>query len=233
MSVLIRVLKFLKLYFLLKKLKYRIMDFLFSKPSGSVMQTASTTFYDRHPDLFLAVKNIVDDHSFQRDIKVLSFGSSTGEECFTLRKYFPTAIIVGAEINSISRGKAIKNNLDSNIIFIDSVDELIAGSGPYDVIFALSVLCKNPEAMHTDDLSSIYSFDTFERFVGQLCSNLNTGGWLVIRSSNYSFTDSELCKEFNVVRSNLLREPQDFPKFYPNGIRKENFKEHDEIFQKL
>lgn len=209
------------------------MDFLFGKPSGSVMQTASTTFYDRHPDLFLALKNLVDEHVFQRDIKILSFGSSTGEECFSLRKYFPTASIVGAEINSISRGKAIKNNSDSNIMFIDSVDELIAEAGPYDVIFALSVLCKNPEAMHTDDLSTIYSFDTFERFVKLLCTNLNSGGWLVIRSSNYSFTDSELSKGFNIVESNQLREPQDFPKFYPNGKKKDNFKERDEIFQKL
>lgn len=209
------------------------MDFLFRKPSGSVMQTASTTFFDRHPDLFLAMQELVEQTSSKDDIRILSFGSSTGEECFSLRNYFPNACIIGAEINSISRSKAIKKNQDLKISFIDSVDHLIAQNGPYDVIFALSVLCKNPEAMHTDDLSTIYPFELFERYVKLLSDNLKVGGWLVIRSANYSFVDSQISSGFQIIRSKHLRDPQDFPKFFPNGKRKENFKENDEIFQKL
>lgn len=217
----------------MKQLKYRLMDFLFRKPKGSVMQTASTTFFDRHPDLFSTLKDLFGNSSCERDIKILSFGSSTGEECFSLINYFPDARIVGAEINTLSRARAIKTNKYANITFIDSTEKLIESNGPYDIIFALSVLCKNPEAVHTDDLSQIYPFHVFERYVSLLSSNLNVGGCLVIRSSNYSFMDSHLSAGYKVVKSPNLREPQDFPKFYPNGKRKVNFRETDEIFQKV
>lgn len=53
---------------------------------------------DRYP----ACKNYFNG---KQDLKILSYGCSTGEEVLTLRRYFPTAQIIGTDIKNI----ALKN----------------------------------------------------------------------------------------------------------------------------
>ena len=56
-------------------------------------QPANHTWSNRYPDLFSdAAKAIADP------VRILSYGCSTGEECWTLRHYFPNALGVGASI---------------------------------------------------------------------------------------------------------------------------------------
>jgi hypothetical protein len=206
------------------------MGWKFDQPPARIIQTASTTFFDRHPDLFSALSGLTNSAPH---ISILSFGSSTGEECQSLRKYFPQAQIVGAEINANSRRKAIKSNQDDRIIFIDSVPDKISENGPFDVIFALSVLCKNPEAEYAEDLSSIYPFDAFENMINELDGYLKVGGWLVIRSANYRFSDTVVYKNYQVCTPEGLRVLIEFPKFDAGGKKLKGFLESEEIFQKL
>ena len=222
--------KFKGLYFFLKRMKYKWMGWKFDQPADRIIQTASTTFFDRHPDLFRAVSKLAISNS---DLSILSFGSSTGEECQTLRKYFPNAHIVGAEINADSRKKAISNNQDEKILFIDSIPTLIQEKGPFDVVFALSVLCKNPEAEYANDLSSIYPFATYEGFINELDEYLKVGGWLVIRSANYRFKDTAIYNNYQLCSPEGMREPMEFPKFDASGMKLKGFLESEEIFQKI
>ena len=222
--------KFKGLYFFLKRLKYKWMGWKFNQPADRIIQTASTTFFDRHPDLFSALAEM---SKSKPQISILSFGSSTGEECQSLRKYFPQAHIVGAEINADSRKKALENNRDERIQFIDSVPEKINEKGPFDIVFALSVLCKNPEAEYAEDLSSIYPFVAFERMINELDGYLKIGGWLVVRSANYRFKDTDIYKNYQVCTPDGLRISIEFPKFDASGKKLKGFLESEEIFQKV
>ena len=51
----------------------------------------------------------------RQDIKILSYGCSTGEEVLTLRNYFPNAHIIGAEINKHSLAKCRQLPVDEKI----------------------------------------------------------------------------------------------------------------------
>src|SRR5215467_12525911 len=69
----------------------------------NLFQPFSETNLDRYPDIFRFAREQVGDDSSHR---ILSFGCATGEEVFSLRRYFPLAHIRGLDINTrISGGR--------------------------------------------------------------------------------------------------------------------------------
>src|SRR5215467_8761146 len=62
----------------------------------NLFQPFSETNLDRYPDIFRFAREQVGDDSSHR---ILSFGCATGEEVFSLRRYFPLAAIDGIDIN--------------------------------------------------------------------------------------------------------------------------------------
>ena len=158
------------IYIFLKKIYYWWLSLRFQTKTSSIMQTAATTFMDRHPDIFEFLKTQYGD----KNIRIMSFGCSTGEECFSLRKYLPNARIIGVDINPKSIEIAKKNNLcDEKIDFItSSADELKKLEG-FDAILGLSVLCKNPEAQELQNISSIYPFYRFNHVISYFTSSKN------------------------------------------------------------
>lgn len=221
--------KFKGVYILLKKLKYWILSLQFGTKSTAIMQTASTTFMDRHPDIFDFLKLQFGD----QQIRLLSFGCSTGEECFSLRNYLPNAKITGVDINPNSILTAKKNSLvDGNMEFVCLSPNALHQLGQFDVILALSVLCKNPEAQELNDISSIYPFHRYNTIVSLLDSQLNKNGYLIIRSSNFRLKDSSIFSNYSVVNFEKRRDPKDFPKFDSNNKRLKNYLETEEFFRK-
>ena len=221
--------KFKGVYILLKKLKYWILSLQFGTKSTAIMQTASTTFMDRHPDIFDFLKLQFGD----QQIRLLSFGCSTGEECFSLRNYLPNAKITGVDINPNSILSAKKNSLvDGNMEFVCLSPNALHQLGQFDVILALSVLCKNPEAQELNDISSIYPFHRYNSIVTLLDSQLNKNGYLIIRSSNFRLKDSSVFSNYSVVNFEKRRDPKDFPKFDSNNKRLKNYLETEEFFRK-
>jgi len=221
--------KFKGVYILLKKLKYWILSLQFGTKSTAIMQTASTTFMDRHPDIFDFLKLQFGD----QQIRLLSFGCSTGEECFSLRNYLPNAKITGVDINPNSILTAKKNSLvDGNMEFVCLSPNALHQLGQFDVILALSVLCKNPEAQELNDISSIYPFHRYNSIVSLLDSQLNKNGYLIIRSSNFRLKDSSVFSNYSVVNFEKRRDPKDFPKFDSNNKRLKNYLETEEFFRK-
>jgi hypothetical protein len=221
--------KFKGVYILLKKLKYWILSLQFGTKSTAIMQTASTTFMDRHPDIFDFLKLQFGD----QQIRLLSFGCSTGEECFSLRNYLPNAKITGVDINPNSILTAKKNSLvDGNMEFVCLSPNALHQLGQFDVILALSVLCKNPEAQELNDISSIYPFHRYNSIVTLLDSQLNKNGYLIIRSSNFRLKDSSVFSNYSVVNFEKRRDPKDFPKFDSNNKRLKNYLETEEFFRK-
>ena len=65
------------------------------RPSG-LFQPYPLTFADRYPVLFKLARERIGDGA---DRRILSFGCSTGEEVWSLRRYFQEAEIVGIDIS--------------------------------------------------------------------------------------------------------------------------------------
>ena len=153
------------LYIFLKKVKYRLMSLQFKTNKDNIMQTASTTFMNRHPDIF----NFLQERYGEKHVRIVSFGCSTGEECFSIRKYLPNADIIGVDINPNSIKTALKNPLkDSKMEFKNLNPSELIELDKCDIILALSVLCKNPEAQEINDITTIYPFDRYNSIITQL-----------------------------------------------------------------
>ena len=179
--------------------EFRAMFFIKTFNSKKVHQTTPLTCMNRYPVIFSACRDYFKD---KEDIKILSYGCSTGEEVVTLRQYFPNANIVGAEINKNSLKVCRSRKLDDKITFIKSTPKEIRKKGLYDVIFCMAVLQRTPDKIREEGITSlkdIYPFEKFEKQIIELDSYLKDGGLMVIHFSQYSFTDTKVSSKYTPV----------------------------------
>jgi hypothetical protein len=159
-------------------------------------QTTPLTFMDRYPAIFSACKNYFNG---KQDLKILSYGCSTGEEVLTLRKYFPDAEIIGADINKKSLAICKTLPVDSKISFLYSSHSEIKKHGPFDAIFCMAVLQRKPHdiaAKGITNLKKIYPFDKFEKQIIEFDEIIKTQGLMVIHYTQYSFEDTSLASQY-------------------------------------
>lgn len=159
-------------------------------------QTTVLTWMCRYPGIFSACREHLGDGP---DLRILSFGCSTGEEVLTLRQYFPSATIVGADINARSLALCRRRAVDDRIAFIPSDPDTVRRHGPYDAIFCMAVLQRTPhvvEAQGTTDLKRIYPFEKFDRQVSELDRQLKRDGLLVIHHSQYLLADASAAPHY-------------------------------------
>lgn len=169
--------------------------------TNSVHQTTPATAMNRYPMIFSACRTYLHNRT---NLKILSFGCSTGEEVLTLRHYFPDATIIGAEINQYSLEIARKRCLDNKMTFINSTSEEIAKHGPYDAVFCMAVFQRTPQFIAErgiKDLSRIYPFHRFEKQICELDKCINTDGLLVIHFSQYDFADTCVAHKYQAYGS--------------------------------
>ena len=190
------------------------------EPSDSTpehrQQYSTATRADRYVQLFTTAKKLT-GHFEQWNI--LSYGCSEGFETHDLgTKFFPNAHIVGCDINTAALEVAIRGCVKpSRIKHLFSTPETLKAHGPYDLIFALSVLCRWPKAKGASDLSEIYPFSDFEKTITQLDSVLKPGGVLVIFNANYRFSDTSTSQSYLPVEGDFAI-PQPFVEiFSPEG----------------
>jgi hypothetical protein len=167
---------------------------LYRKTYSGQHQLTSTTSSDRYPELFTEARQALAAFG-EQTINILSFGCSTGEECFSLRNYFPKGNIIGADINNSNLRKAREKNTFNNVKFIYSTPEGIAQEGPYHIIFCLSVLCRWEDTKDVENCEDIYPFEKFQATVRDLSDQLHSGGLLVIYNSNFRFEETVVFKD--------------------------------------
>jgi SAM-dependent methyltransferase len=125
---------------------------------------------------------------------VLSFGCSTGEEVFTLRRYFPAATIKGIEVDlariRICR-KQLEESGDPRISFQCAADASGEPPESHDAVFCMAVF-RDPalDAPATRSTAGYISFDDFERGVADLVRCLKPGGLLFVEHSNFRISDT-------------------------------------------
>lgn len=194
-------------------------------PSGNLHQISDQTELDRYPDIFYKVRQYFEGTG---ELKLLSFGCSTGEEVFTLRSYFPESVIVGTDINRRSLRICKRKNRDGRNLFIPSESNLLKAKGPYDAIFCMAVF-QRTENKYADCCDSIYPFALYEKQVLELHELVKAGGLLVIHCTNFRFSDTSIYQKYEVLDAGPIETK--LPKFdRSNRLIKEQY--HDVVFIK-
>jgi len=184
----------------------------------AVHQTSPETWMDRYPKIFSTCRAYFGG---RKELKILSYGCSTGEEVLTLRNYFPSAIIIGAEINRRSLAICRKLKVDERIAFVHSDPAILAQRGPFDAIFCMAVLQRTPHAIierGITDLKHIYPFEKFDWQVGKLDELLARDGLLIIRHTQYLFRDAAVAWKYDPLDTTAHEVDFD-PKFDRNSER--------------
>ena len=175
---------------------YRSILFLRFLRRGDLHQSTVQTRMDRYPEIFSVCH---DYFAAKADLRILSYGCATGEEVLTLRRYFPSAFITGAELNRGCLAVARKHRVDDRILFLEPDPGAILQRGPFDAIFCMAVLQRTPmrvAAAGIGSLKSIYPFEKFDRKVTELDSWLKKDGLLVVHHSQYSLMDAAVGSKF-------------------------------------
>jgi hypothetical protein len=133
-------------------------------------------------------------------LKILSFGSSIGEEVATLRFLFPEDEIFGCEIEPGILEICKRSVGPLATIFLSSAEN-IAAHGPYDLIIASAVLCLNPSPPNMRDIFPVSRFDDL---VGILDGSLNSGGVLIVTNASYRFTECPVAQGYSTIRSDIV-----------------------------
>jgi hypothetical protein len=200
--------------------------------SKNVHQTTPLTCMNRYPTIFSACHDYFDG---KQDLKILSYGCSTGEEVLTLRQYLPTAHIIGAEINKRSLAICRKLPVDEKITFIYSTLSEIQKQGHFDAIFCMAVLQRKPHYIAAKGISSlkkIYPFEKFERQIIKLDELINPQGLLVVNLTQYSLWDTTVASKYEAL-GNHKQNDYISPVFDRNSNLVKNLAPQNTIFIKL
>lgn len=182
---------------------YRYLLFLHLLNRKNIHQTTPLTFMNRYPKIFSACQEYFKG---KENLKILSYGCSTGEEVLTLRSYFPTAQIIGTDINKRSLETCRKLPVDEKISFIYSTPSEIQKHGKFDAIFCMAVLQRNPHdiaAKGITNLSKIYPFEKFEKQIVELDKLVKPNGLLVVHFTQYSLLDTTLASSYQALGNHV------------------------------
>jgi hypothetical protein len=179
-------------------------------------QQETATEYDRYPDVFRTAQIYAGSHFGDKPLRILSFGCSYGLEMATLRAYFPTASIFGCDVSEDAMRRAAL--LPGACVF-RSTGEAIAAFGPFDMIFAMSVLCRFTLSRKSNTITDVFPFSEFEAHLSVLDGALAPGGLLCVYNSNYLFRQSRFAAGYAPVRSALIGSNGFVDKWLADGRR--------------
>jgi 2-polyprenyl-3-methyl-5-hydroxy-6-metoxy-1,4-benzoquinol methylase len=184
--------------------QYRSVALIRLKRPPNLFQPFIDTWPDRYPLLFGFARQTL---GADAEARVLSFGCSTGEEVFTLRRYLPKTVIKGLDINhrAIAICKAqLDRSPDTQITFDVANSTREEKAGTYDAIFCLAVLRHGDlGAFGADHCDDVIRFADFERMVGDFSRCLKIGGLLFVAHSNFRFCDTAVSDSFEVALRTL------------------------------
>jgi SAM-dependent methyltransferase len=212
---------------------YRHVLQLNARPLRQAFQPFNTTKADRYPRIFGFVQRALGADS---PVHILSFGCSTGEEVFSLRRYFPRAAIKGIDVNpgniAICR-KRLARMGDAGLSFEVAASTAGEAAASYDAIFCMAVLRHGdlgaPGVTRCDDL---LRFEDFAAAVEDFKRCLKPGGLVVIRHSNFRLCDAPAAADFETALSVDYPKQGAAPIFGPDNRLMEGVSYPDTVFRK-
>lgn len=213
------------------RLYRNIMWLYFVRPKGA-FQPFNDTEPNRYPGIFGFAQSELGAAS---DVRILSFGCSTGEEVFSLRRYFPCAVIKGLDINPgniAACRRRLRQSPDPAISFATAKSTAAEPSAAYDAIFCMAVLrhgsLGQPGVVRCDHL---LRFEDFGRAVADFGRCLKPGGLLAICHSNFRLCDAPAAHAFETVLQ-MTWAGEKTPIFGPDNRLMEGLDYPDTVFRK-
>jgi len=208
-----------KLWRLLIDRPYRNLMWLYLLRPKGAFQPFNDTKANRYPRIFGFVQSQLGADS---EVKILSYGCATGEEVFSLRNYFPRAVIKGIDINPANIAvcrRRLQKTRDTAISFETASSTNAEAGDSYNAIFAMAVLrhgsLGEPGVTRCDHL---IRFEDFARTVEDFKRCLRPGGLLIVRFSNFRLCDTPAAADFEtILRVPLPAATQKTPIFGPDN----------------
>jgi len=176
----------------------------FLRPKGA-FQPFNQTAKDRYPVIFGFVRDTL---GADRDVRLLSFGCSTGEEVYALRRYFPHAFVKGIDINAgniAACNRMLRRHPDASAAFEQASSTQAEASQTYDAIFCMAVMKDGRLARSgVARCDHLIRFEDFARVVEDFHRCLKPEGLLVIRHSNFRLCDAPVGAKFETILSREL-----------------------------
>lgn len=172
--------------------------------SSQLFQPWNDTEEDRYPEVFGFIARQLAN---RQDVRVLSFGCSTGEEVLSLRRYLPGAHLKGVDISGANIADCRRR---SHAVGETAMEFERAGSAAnepsekYDAVLAMAVFRHGSVHAFDESCAGRIRFEAFERSVTELGRCLRPGGLLAVEHANFRFADTVLAAEFEEV----LRRPR-------------------------
>jgi 2-polyprenyl-3-methyl-5-hydroxy-6-metoxy-1,4-benzoquinol methylase len=179
---------------------YRHMLWLRWRQPAEAFQPFNTTRPDRYPEIFAFVQL---ELGAQSNARILSFGCATGEEVFSLRSYFPSAVIKGVDINPgniAAARRRLRGKRDPRISFNVAASVETEPTGAYDAIFCMAVLRHGSLGLPgITRCEHLIRFEDFAKMVSEFERCLRPRGLLVIRHSNFRLCDTAASAIFETI----------------------------------
>ncbi len=171
-------------------------------PPLGCFHTANNTKADRFPAIF---REVGDRLGGLETCRVLSFGCSTGEEVFSLRKHLPRAEIVGIDINpsSIAQAKLALSNAgnDPRISFRAASSCVDEPPQSFDAILAMTVFCSGRLRLEQPETcAGLLSFAAFDAEIVGFAERLKPGGLLIVGNANFRVDDTSVADKFMLFK---------------------------------
>jgi SAM-dependent methyltransferase len=171
-----------------------------------------------------------------RDVRLLSFGCSTGEEVFSLRHYFPQAVIKGIDVNRLNIATCrsrLRRARDNGISFETAASPAGEPAAFYDAIFCMAVLRHGQLALPgITRCDHLIRFEDFAAAVQDFSRCLKPGGLLVIRHSNFRLADAPAGAGFETILQVEIPKPERLPLFGSDNRLLRDASYPDTVFRK-
>ena len=149
-------------------------------------QKSTYTELDRYPDLFAICQEYFKE---KQGVRVLSFGCSSGEEIFTLKKVLSYGFMMGIDINEFVLKNARQINIDDKIVFANFSSEVFEKETGFDLILCCAVFQDVRNRTNFDNSRTKYLFKDFEESVLNLDGKLKPKGLILFDHCDFSFED--------------------------------------------
>ncbi|KAF0174916.1 MAG: hypothetical protein FD160_3254 [Caulobacteraceae bacterium] len=149
-----------------------------------------------------------------RNLSILSFGCSTGEELLSLRTLFPSAQLFGCDVDWVNL-QAARALLGGDADIFEADERELRARGPVDIIVCNSVLL-TPSRTDSGSRKAIEP-SLWSDTVALLDSLLKPGGVLQIINSNIPFRYHSAAKLYSPLPSNLIYCPNFVDQFDLDG----------------
>ena len=187
-----------------------------STTEAEALRSTSKSSRQQHDDIFAAAASslrIVNPN-------VLVFGCADGAELDGLAaSHFHHARVIGCDTDPDAlRIAALCTAHPGRVQVIGAEPALVSAHGPYDVIVAMTVLCRWPETRSMEDVSELYPFSRFDEQIARFVGMLTSSGLLCVYNANYRVIDSSSMAQLEVVENpELIPVSQTVRLFLPSG----------------